>query len=78
MEHCLFGRKSDSVSKAILDSKIKLPNPVKEKLVKLLTEVCRHTDVIDCGEKPADTNRVLWDALEPFHEIIYGILGTLA
>lgn len=43
-----------------------------------LESVRRHTEVIDCGEASVDGNRHIWDILEPFHGIIYGIAGLTA
>ncbi|MDO5714079.1 MAG: hypothetical protein Q4Q07_06560 [Tissierellia bacterium] len=31
---------------------------------KLMEEIQRHTDIIDCGEKEVDGNRFIWDMLQ--------------
>ncbi|MGB8455042.1 MAG: hypothetical protein WCD89_22275 [Anaerocolumna sp.] len=38
-----------------------------------LGSIRQHTKIIDCGESSVDNNRHVWDILEPFHLIIYGI-----
>ena len=47
-----------------------------------LAALCRkveyHTEIIDCGEKSVDSNRWVFDALVPFHGILYGMLGKNA
>lgn len=40
-------------------------------LTALLTKVQEATDVIDCGEADIDTNRIVWNVLVPFRQVIY-------
>ena len=51
-----------------------IPVTVKRLLEKLCGKVQRHTDVIDCGEKEVDSNRLVFDGLSMFHESIYRLL----
>lgn len=69
---------TDTFSKIILDSKARIPSQVYTQVEHVLTEIRQHTGIIDCGEKSVDTNRFLWDELEPFHTFIYGLLGPMA
>lgn len=32
-----------------------------------------HTEIIDCGEKSVDSNRLVWDALTPFKGVIFAV-----
>lgn len=45
---------------------------------KLLEELKEHTEIIDCGEKEADSNRVVWDSLEKEKGLIYMLCGKHA
>ena len=44
-------------------------------LTRLALRLKERTEVIDCGEKDVDGNRFIWDMLEPFHGVIYLLLG---
>lgn len=41
----------------------------------LADKLLERTAVIDCGERSVDGNRFVWDFLEPFHSLIYLLLG---
>lgn len=45
---------------------------------KLIEWLKLHMDIIDCGEKPYDTNRFVWDALVPFSTMIFKVAGVHA
>ena len=60
---CEVNTLSEHISKEIL-------HPV----IQAMETIHQHTSVIDCGEKDVDNNRFVWDALEPFHQIIYNII----
>lgn len=47
-------------------------------LKQLCQAIASRTEIIDCGEREVDGNRFLFDALVPFHSIIYKILGDWA
>ncbi|WP_148409857.1 hypothetical protein [Murimonas intestini] len=55
-----------------------LPSGLYDELDKVLEKLLIHTEIIDCGEKDVDSNRFIWDGLEPFHQLIYGFLNNLA
>lgn len=55
-----------------------LPSGLYDELDKVLEKLLIHTEIIDCGEKDVDSNRFIWDGLEPFHLLIYGFLNNLA
>jgi hypothetical protein len=61
----------------ILDHMSDLSNSIShnklKSVVNALESIRRHTKIIDCGEASIDNNRHIWDLLEPFHTIIYGI-----
>ena len=44
-------------------------------LHRLAEKLLERTSIIDCGEKSVDSNRFVWDFLEPFHSLIYFLLG---
>lgn len=44
-------------------------------LHKLAEKLLERTAIIDCGERSVDNNRFVWDFLEPFHSLIYLLLG---
>ena len=58
----------------------KLPFAEKEDTVfyKLRENLQEHMDIIDCGERKQDNNRLIWDALVPFAKIIFAISGKHA
>lgn len=43
-------------------------------------KIKEHTDIIDCGERDVDSNRVVWDDLEKagLKRVIYRICGRMA
>ena len=43
-------------------------------LGKMGTKARVHTQTIDCGERSEDSNRIVWDSLEPFKHLIYGMI----
>ncbi len=63
----------------ILENMSELSDSISHDIFKPVTaaleSIRKHTQVIDCGEASVDNNRHVWDALEPFHGIIYGIAG---
>lgn len=69
--HAYFDKMFAAILRPLENSENSLALSVKEQL----TNLKRHVDVIDCGEKSEDTNRWVWDFLEPYRKIIYGILG---
>ena len=44
----------------------------------LLQEMKSRTEVIDCGERSVDSNRYVWDDLEPYKKTIYVLCGKHA
>ncbi len=44
----------------------------------LLQEMKSRTEVIDCGERSVDSNRYVWDDLEPYKKTIYALCGKHA
>lgn len=69
---------SDSFAEAVSAAGSRLPSVLSHTVHKLMKQVTVHTEIIDCGESSIDNNRRLWDALTPFKNIIYGILGDRA
>lgn len=49
-----------------------------EPIIRLMEKVQDRTEVIDCGEASVDGNRFVWDALSPFHSLIYLACGRRA
>ena len=50
----------------------------KEILLKLVHSLEEHTEIIDCGEREVDNNRIVFDMLEKVHPLIYKMLGDQA
>lgn len=69
---------SDSFAEAVSAAGSRLPSVLSHTVHKLMKQVTVHTEIIDCGESSIDNNRRIWDALTPFKNIIYGILGDRA
>lgn len=69
---------SDSFAEAVSAASSRLPSVLSHTVHKLMKQVTVHTEIIDCGESSIDNNRRIWDALTPFKNIIYGILGNRA
>lgn len=69
---------SDSFAEAVSAAGSRLPSVLSHTVHKLIKQVTVHTEIIDCGESSIDNNRRIWDALTPFKNIIYGILGNRA
>lgn len=69
---------SDSFAEAVSAAGSRLPSVLSHTVHKLMKQVTVHTEIIDCGESSIDNNRRIWDALTPFKNIIYGILGNRA
>ena len=69
---------SDSFAEAVSAAGSRLPSVLSHTVHKLMKQVTAHTEIIDCGESSIDNNRRIWDALTPFKNIIYGILGNRA
>lgn len=67
----LLSKKSMSVRKI-------LPENLSKPILYLVEELHEKTEVIDCGEKSVDYNRLAFDSLAPFHAVIYSALGSLA
>lgn len=42
-------------------------------LTALVRKVQEATDSIDCGEADIDTNRIIWNVLVPFRQVIYAV-----
>lgn len=63
-----FGSCLSSLSKHLSAEQTNLLQTLAKKLLE-------RTCVIDCGEKSVDNNRFIWDFLEPFHGLIYLLLG---
>lgn len=55
-----------------------LPGELGQKLSERMTRVHRRTEIIDMGEREADSNRWLFDDLTPFYGVICKILGDKA
>ena len=69
---------ADLFLQAMKSLKDVLPSGVCGELDKVREKLLAHTEIIDCGEKDVDSNRFIWDGLEPFHLLIYGFLNNLA
>ncbi len=63
----------DNILMNISDLSNSISHDKLKPVMKTLESIRRHTKIIDCGEASLDTNRYVWDSLEPFHTIIYGI-----
>ena len=68
---------ADTFAKAISLLCKNSQNSVFQKALKAMKEIEGHTEIIDCGERSVDSNRHVWDSLEPFHTLIYTALGPL-
>lgn len=55
-----------------------LPKKIASSFIKCMEKLHQHTQIIDCGEKEVDSNRIVFDTLAPYHKIIYGILRDKA
>ena len=55
-----------------------IPSSLYSEVHQILDGLRRHAEIIDCGERDGDSNRFIWDGLEPFHTIIYSLLKDLA
>lgn len=66
----------DTISERLEDhaQRSEIPGTVKRLLKGVCDKMQKHTDVIDCGEKEVDSNRLIFDGLAPFHETIYQLL----
>lgn len=66
----------DTISERLEDHALQreIPGTVKRLLKGICDKVQKHTDIIDCGEKEVDSNRLIFDGLVPFHETIYQLL----
>ncbi len=66
----------DTISERLEDHAIQseIPGAAKRLLKSICDRVQKHTDIIDCGEKEKDGNRLIFDGLSAFHETIYRIL----
>lgn len=51
------------------------PKELKAELKKFTKEIQKHVDIIDCGEKEVDSNRVIWDSLEKYAKIVFMLTG---
>lgn len=54
------------------------PTSFMASIRKAMDDIQKHTDVIDCGEKEVDSNRVVWDRLENHADLIFKMLGKNA
>lgn len=66
----------DTISERLEDHTIQseLPGAAKRLLKGICGKIQKHTDIIDCGEKEVDNNRLVFDGLAAFHEAIYQLL----
>lgn len=64
----------DKIADTLEEQAEEIPQPVRGALEKVCDSVQRHTEVIDCGERSVDSNRLIFDGLSAFHELIYRIL----
>lgn len=55
-----------------------IPVSIKIQLKKVMDEIKKHVDIIDCGEKEVDDNRVIWDSLEKYADQIFAIMADYA
>lgn len=69
---------AEAFSNALTTIGKKLPNDKLKALLDILEKIKEHTEIIDCGEKSVDSNRNIWDMLEPLHTLIYLALGRHA
>lgn len=69
---------ADKFAGSMLDMKKGLAPTELQAMEAKMEEIKAHTGIIDCGEKSVDSNRVVWDNLEPLHGIIYGVMGKHA
>lgn len=68
----------DTLSKDIGIISDKISHDKLELVQNVLESIRKHTRIIDCGESSVDNNRFVWDMLEPFHSVLYGIVGLAA
>lgn len=68
----------DTISKDISILSSNISKDKLEFIQGVLESIREHTRIIDCGELSVDSNRFVWDILEPFHSILYGIVGIAA
>ena len=69
---------ADKFAGSMLDMKKGLAPTELQAMEAKREEIKAHTGIIDCGEKSVDSNRVVWDNLEPLHGIIYAVMGKHA
>ena len=69
---------ADSFSQAVTSMDKLLPLPLRQAMDQLMDYIHRHTEIIDCGEAEADSNRWIWDKLTPYKAFIYGVLSDRA
>ncbi|MBS5932235.1 MAG: hypothetical protein KIC94_05095 [Clostridiales bacterium] len=50
----------------------------KNEIIKVMEKIKNRTEIIDCGEKAIDSNRIVWDMLKPVSQVIYTLLGKHA
>lgn len=55
-----------------------LPEALGRRLSQSVTRFQRHTEIIDMGERAADSNRWLFDSLTPFYGVICKVLRDKA
>lgn len=67
----VFSDKIETISKAVSPKEL-------EDLIAYMEKIKGHTNVIDSGEKSVDSNRFIFDALVPFKDLIYFMLGRYA
>lgn len=68
----------DFYSRGIKKMSVMISPKVLEKLIVCMEKLEGHTEIIDSGAKKVDSNRVVFDSLVPFADVIYLMLGTLA
>ena len=50
----------------------------RNKIIQVMEKIRDRTEIIDCGEKAIDSNRIVWDMLKPLSQVIYTLLGKNA
>jgi hypothetical protein len=55
-----------------------LPAHIAQPFLRFLEITHEKTSAIDCGERPMDHNRFLFNDLAPFHSVIFAALGKSA
>lgn len=55
-----------------------LPKKIETMFIRLLHSLEARTEIIDCGEREIDSNRIIFDAMSPFYKILCSILGNRA